>query len=349
MKSLAAAYEQFRRGDFTEAHRAARALGPNFWADYIAAICSAFAANLKDFQKDLAVLEAWGEKTVYLEYLKAYQALLAGDSEKALWHYLQIVDEPEGWLAKSIVKKFRKAKNLDGAEVRAADFVAVPEKVPPGLPSANPKATRTPVIFIAPILIIIVLILGYFFWPKAKKHNPKIPELQIADSAAVMPVLNESDILFRYRTRERIIDDFEKAKLLLKDKKVNQSRYLLNQLIYSNADFQTREKAKIFLGFVFEPDFSDFNDNIQLSALFKNPKMHRDALVVVGGEVRDAISEKSGVLYQFIATSGGQEYRVHAFAHEAKQIGSKSVQVYGRFKGLVGEQKAIYLEALRVW
>jgi len=137
---------------------------------------------------------------------------------------------------------------------------------------------------------------------------------------------------------------------------VNQARYLLNRLMHSNADFQSREKSRIFIGFIADPEFSDFNDNLPLKELFDNVKLRRGSLIVAAGELRDTVEDGNGITYQFMAREGGEEYRVHAFRPLSikEEIASgkgaqKSIQVYGRFKGLVGQQQAIYIEALRVW
>ena len=146
MANLTAAYELFRRGHFAEARSAALALidqnSENFWAHYLASVSSAFLAELKDFEMYLGVLESLapdfasaGEMpsraeahralsgNVYLHYLKAYYALLQNDVEKALWHYLEIADDAEGWLARSLIKKFRKTKELKNVSFRVADFI----------------------------------------------------------------------------------------------------------------------------------------------------------------------------------------------------------------------------------
>ncbi|MBN8222634.1 MAG: hypothetical protein J0L53_17085 [Spirochaetes bacterium] len=405
MNSLAAAFDLFRRGLFEESRVAALEIveeePQSFWAYYLAAVSSAFQPDLKEFEKHLSELDTFKTTNVYLHYLKAYYFLLRRDIEKALWHYLEITDDAEGWLARSLVKKFRKVKVLDDVAFRVADFIVLPAELPPamhtslrvadasgapGAPGAPPAAVakakpqagwqfdpekKRPrprarrvnpfvgfpyrIVFIAGFALFAAA--GIFLFLRQNREAAKtIPDLQVADAAAVMPVVDPAKILYTYKTREGIIGDFEKAKLLLKERKVNQSRYLLNRLLHSNADFQTREKSRVFSGFIPDPEFSDFNDNIRLKDLFEHTKLRRDSVVVVSGELRDAAGETGGILYQLIAREGGEEYRVHAYKSTAVKEekrplakAGETVQVYGRFKGLVGEQKAIYLEALRVW
>jgi hypothetical protein len=394
MTPLAAAFDLFRRGLFVEARQAALEITAdepqNFWAYYLAAVSSAFQPDLKEFERYLAELDTFSTQNVYLHYLKAYYALLQRDVEKALWHYLEITDDSEGWLARSLVKKFRKIKELTDIEFRVADFIVLPAELPPPLklkPAAKEKThpdqgwqfdvdKKQPrlvakrvhadgsggsfpyrTVFVAGFLVFAMI--GVFLIVKQNLNERKIisaPDLQVADSAAVMPVADPAKILYTYKTREGIIGDFERAKALLKERKVNQSRYLLTRLLNSNADFQTREKSRTFLGFIPDLDYTDFNDNISLKNLFEHVTLRRNSLVILSGELRDSAQESGGVLYQFIAHEAGEEYRVHAFKNaglkEEKLQSAKaqsSIQVYGRFKGLVGDQKAIYLEVLRVW
>lgn len=409
MTNLAAAFDLFRRGLFLEAREHARTLiqdePQNYWAHYLAAVSSAFARELRDFESELEALDEFEVNNVYQYYLKAYYALLQHDIEKALWNYLEIANDKEGWLARSLIKKFRKVKELNGVEFHVADFIVLPAELPPPMQihvkpaekeqvnqpvaldktkPANPekkaapgwqygKAPRKPAgvlfaalagmpyrkMFIAATLLFVataaVVIVRQNL--REKKAAVQVPDLQIADSAAVMPVVTGDSVLYKYKTRDQVISDFERAKQLLAARKVNQSLFLLNRLMFSNADFQTREKSKIFLGFVQEPDFRDFNDNLTLKELFENVKLRRGSLVVATGEVRDAAEENGGTMYQLIAREGEEEYRINAFKPTSvneeksadKKAGARYVQVYGRFKGLVGQQQAIYLEALRVW
>ena len=73
-----------------------------------------------------------------------------------------------------------------------------------------------------------------------KKNAVPVPDLQIGDSAAVMPVVPGDAVLYKYKSRDQVIVDFEHAKQLLAARRVNQSLFLLNRLMHSNADFNGR-------------------------------------------------------------------------------------------------------------
>lgn len=400
MVRLSAAFEQFRRGLFDEAHRQALEIAAdepqNFWAYYLAAVSAAFAPNLPNFEQHLASLDEFETENVYLHYLKAYYALLQKDVEKALWHYLEIAEHEEGWLARSLLKKFRKAREISNIAFRVADFIVLPPELPPPVqiipakhsgagevkpdfpakkgppqrgwqfepPATKPKtASRFSIpyrkIFLAAsVVFVLTAVILIVRLNLQQKRTQPVPDLQIADSAAIMPVIAGENVLYKYKMRDQVISDFERAKQLLAIRKVNQSRYLLNRMIHSNADFQSREKARIFLGFIPDLEYSEFNDNLTLKDLFEHTKLRQGSLVIASGELRDTSEELGGTQYDLIAREGDEEYRVSAFKSAAIKedksssggsAKAKSVQIYGRFKGLVGQQRAIYLEALRVW
>jgi hypothetical protein len=76
----------------------------------------------------------------------------------------------------------------------------------------------------------------------------------------------------------------------------------------------------------------------------------------LAGELRDAATRSGATTYHFMVREGEREYSVQAFRdanlpeEKLESPDKKShIQVYGRFRGLVGEQKTVYLEAMRVW
>jgi hypothetical protein len=384
MADLAAGYELFRAGQFAEACSVARQLiterPGDFWAHYLATVASAFACEIQQFEEHLSALESTVQNhqaRVYLHYLQAWHALLARDSEKALWHYLQVADVAEGWLARSLIKKFRQQKEIPNPAFHAADYIVLPASLPPPLATEAKKpagwqfkpqkTTKLPRIRMARFswsrLTLAIAIAGVgvsalLLYNRNRKQSSvlEIPPLQVADSAAVMPVGKDSRVLYTYRSRDAIINDFEKAKKLLAERKVNQCRFILQRLMESNADFQTREKARIFLSFIPDLPFAEFNDNLLVRDLFSDPKLRTGSLILLSGELRDAATRSGATTYYLMVREGEREYLVQAYRdgslpeEKLQTADAKShIQIYGRFRGLVGEQKTVYLEALRVW
>lgn len=390
MANLAAGFELFRGGHFTEARSVARQLiaqrPDDFWAHYLNTVASAFSSEIPEFEVNLSALENAQQNDqgqVYLHYLQAWHALLARDTEKALWHYLQIADDAEGWLARALIKKFRKQKEIANPAYHAADYIVLPASLPPQAkkpaqnaaeekkaagwlyePKVKKKLPRVRLATFSWARLSVALLIAaggasaFLLYSRYKQQpvRPEIPALQVADSAAVMPVGKGARVLYTYRSRDAIITDFEKAKQLLGERKVNQSRFILQRLIESNADFQSREKSRIFLNFIPDLPFAEFNDNILLRDIFADTKARMGSLILLAGELRDAATRSGATTYHFMVREGEREYLVQAFRdgnlpEEKLQSSDKKshIQIYGRFRGLVGEQKTIYLEALRVW
>ncbi|MCX7632837.1 MAG: hypothetical protein N2Z22_05855 [Turneriella sp.] len=391
MADLAAAFALFREGRFSEARAAALQLAEQnpqpFWPFYLAAVASAFAGEVRAFEEYLEQLiqNPLPEGRVYLHYLEAYYALLARDIEKALWHYLQIAESPEGWLAKALLRKFRKMKSVENPAFHAADYIVLPEVLPPpprdskvdkaeakGWQYAAPAAkkafsfkfnisqfSRTGLLVGVLVVVFSVSAIFYFYLYRGPKHVPtpvSIPPLEVASSAAVMPVSADFRPQYLYRTRDAIIRDFDQAKEFLRQKKINQCRYLLQRILVSNADFQTREKSRTFLGFIPDLPYHEFNDNLALPKLLAEPALWSGSLVVIAGELRDANTRAGYTTYHFVAREGAQEYLLTAFRENSipeekleTESGKKYIQVYGRFRGLTGPQRVVQLEVLRVW
>ena len=353
----------------------------NLWAKYLCILCLGFKNEIASFSSAVEALNELEAKNVFFRYLIAYNFLLRQNTEKALWHYLEIVDEKEGWLARTLIKKLKTDKTLEHIEGRLADFIVLPEFLPPRQAQSSqtiltPAAkTSKPIrsIWIKYSILsisILAFFIGLYFLSRHLKLSPqseiKFPDARLGEWAAVMPVKNEKSVIYRYANRDAIITDFELAKQFLKTKRVNQSRYLLQRMILSNADFQSREKARYFTGFIPDLEFSDFADNIDLQKLLKEPKLRMDSLIVCDGELRDTkeekVDEKIARTYRLISASEENELKLVVYASPSvveektdqdfsthRKRKKNTLQVYGKFKGLIGDQRAIYLEAIRVW
>lgn len=389
MNDLAAGFELFRGGHFAEARAAALQIvaqtPQDFWAHYLATVASAFAGDVPQFEADVTALASQPVSSggrVYLHYLQAWHALLARDAEKALWHYLQIADYPEGWLARACIKTFRRQQEIANPAYHAADYIVLPAQLPPQSkehagnarakaaagwqyePRQKKRASRLHLTAFSwrrlslAFVIAAVAVSAFMLYTRYRVHSgqPDIPPIQVADSAAVMPVGKGMRVLYTYRTRDAIIGDFERAKRLLGERKVNQSRFILQRMIESNADFQSREKARTFLNFVPDLPFAEFNDNLLLRDLFADSRARTGSLILLSGELRDAPTRSGATTYHLMVREGEHEYQVQAYRDGSvpeekwQSSGSGSpIQIYGRFRGLVGAQKTVYLEALRVW
>lgn len=174
-------------------------------------------------------------------------------------------------------------------------------------------------------------------------------------------------VLYRYETRNDLIEDFEKAREKMTSRFYNQARFLLQRILYSNADFKTKEKCKIFIGFIPEPDYRDFSDPVLPSEVMKSPEFYSGALVLWEGTVEQVRDMEQGKQVRLRVREGQTDFHAEVFYNSGEKSGkwlpysefektrnrvgenTQKGVIYGTFRGLVGSQKTIYIEALRMW
>ena len=350
-----------------------------------------------------------------LEYTAAYFCLIEEKMEDALGIYLKLNDTPNSQLAQDLIEKARldyplieKAQALEYHEFvpelilksllphtqkqstsEIKKVVVITEKDPSYAlwketekdpePENNQKVKTGIVIakwfiisFIASCSIAITFFLIQKYW---QTKAAALPDYSIQDSAAVLPIRN-SKPLVKYELREKLISDFEKAKTDLRSGKVNTARFLLNSILNSNADFLSREKAKIYLNFIPEPQSEELKDNLDIAKIVENPVLRNGSYITWEGELltmRETLPEvlpdserpyKNGVALRLLVRSDSNEYLVEAFyesgqitdIQKALQIKSGQnvkerikVLIFGQYRGLVGTQKNPYIEVIKLW
>ncbi len=200
-----------------------------------------------------------------------------------------------------------------------------------------------------------------------KNDDEKWKYLDISSTVSIISDLSVQNFLYKYKKKQNIINDFEKAKKLLSKKKVNQSRYLLQRIIQSNADFKTKEKCKIFLKFIPDLHFEDFNDPILLNDLLKESNFYLGSQILQKGQVFALRDVKNGKQLQILVEEGEEDYIIDAFINfkdpssnwksydefekNRKNLRTKirKAVIFGKFKGLLGQQKRIYVELSHLW
>ena len=395
-------FQLIREGNFEKAlNKADQAVSidrENFWAWYLGAVALGF---LKDFEQYREYVKRAGklhEVSPFFHYLKAYGNVLDGDMEKALWEWTRIVDFEEGWLARELIEDARKGKNILvwAAKGEFAKFIVLPDflnDLPKEPDNQHQKVKKNQHLYKrkrAPIqiplklvtvltLFIAVVSLGvYYLWYYEPQNNSNKSSqgtlqgsswetLKIEDWANVLLHKTGKNILYKYKSRDDLLNDFESAKKLLTNKKINQTRFLLQRILHSNADFKTKEKSRIFLKFIPEPDHEEFKDPISPKQVLEFPDYYVNSIVLWEGQVLTFKEVEQGRQLRLSIPDTEKEYSVEAFYHTGKTenkwepyekfsekkeaILEKKAQavIYGKFKGLVGKQKKIYVEIIRLW
>lgn len=373
----------------------------NFWAWYLGSVAFGMLGKKPSMQHYLDNAENLQPESVYVIYLKAYLALLDGDIEKSLWEWTKITDMKDGWLARELLEKARKNQiSTDKPEsLKIYEYIVLPDffneveksiikessSIDPAqkphrekkhnkriaIPKwVNFSTVKKKLINRYTVSLFTLAVSGWFFFyyhhqiakilQSEKKNNLKAEHLQLDEYAHIY--LNQKAIV-KYTNRNDLMEDFQNAKKLLQKRKVNQARYLIQKIIHSNADFKTIEKAKIFIKFIPRPHYRDFDDNIPLNYIIKEPELYYGALMLYDGEVVKFSEEEDGAQFQLLIESkeSSDSYLVHAFYSDKKKSTSwtkenfmknwkgKKIVFYGRFKGIVSDQKIPYIEIYRLW
>ncbi|MDH5719407.1 MAG: hypothetical protein OEZ13_02185 [Spirochaetia bacterium] len=233
-------------------------------------------------------------------------------------------------------------------------------------------------IFIVSFSALFFLLVFIFNDNIINLFNNQPTDIQSKDDNRWMKLSIESDAslsgssvnphpLYIYQNSENLVGDFNRAKQFLLEKKINQTRYYLQRILNSNADFKTKEKSKIFLKFIPEVDYEDFEDLLFVSEIRKEPEFFYDCLVLWEGRLVRLKDVENGKEIRMLINEKNVEYLVEGFlrtdekkptwlSHEEFKrkkydisTGSQKAIVYGKFKGLLGAEKTVYLEIISFW
>lgn len=196
-----------------------------------------------------------------------------------------------------------------------------------------------------------------------KNISKEIQNLQIGEWANVLSKGKDSE--YKYTNREQLVKDFDDAKKIIREGKVNHARYLLQRILLSNADFKSKEKSRIFLGFIPDVSYQDFSDPVGLDDISKEPLFYANSVVLLEGKILKEQDVDNGKILSALVTENKQDYLIDAFLpievkeknwlpykdFKKKQAENKDKQaiLFGKFKGLIGKQNKIYLQLDKIW
>ena len=204
------------------------------------------------------------------------------------------------------------------------------------------------------------------YFSEASSDFEEWEKLEMSPETRVLPNVSPRQALYNYTNTKEIIDHFEEAKSLLKKKKVNQSRYNLQKILHSNADFQAKEKCKIFLSFIPDLAIEEFDDPVSPAQILKEPEYYQYAQVLWEGQIHSNKVKANGRQLEVLVRHQDINYIVHAFMqleefeqnkkpyHTFKNVKNTQGQptdavLFGKFKSLIGSPKKIYIELEKVW
>ena len=393
---LISALDYIENGSFEEALKAAdiaiKENDQNFWAWYLGAIALGFLKDDNSFAYYLRHCEKTLPTSPYLKFLKAYWLLKNDRDEEAVTEWVEVLEEAHGWFARKLIDLLKRDSHLKEAALRGdiGQFVLLPDR---NQESYNQEHINDAIIkeekillkkfyhkifVIFQIVILLCLMFGFGFgiFYLLKEYIIQKPLSEVAgewNKLNVIPNLQSAaaqdseSSLYKYTDKQYIIDDFEKAKYALNQKKVNTARYLLQRIISSNADFVSKEKCKIFIGFIPELDKDEITDYISIDKILKEPEFHFGVQILQDVFVLSERDTNDSKQLQAIVKTIDNEYLIEAFLkledknkswkpysefvkkEETSSTDMKPAVLFGQFKGLVGPQRKIYIEVHKLW
>ena len=386
MFHLISSIEALERGSFEEAlsnaDEVTEANKNNFWGWYLGAISLAF---LKDESSFIVYFEKTKEilpESVYFKYLQVYVDILQNNEINAIVLLTKLVDDKNGWFARSLLEKIRSGNSLKKYALQGniGKFILIPNlkrelmlvNKNKNIQKDNNTSRLLQICFI--FFSVLCCLTGIFFglhylnFFEKETYQHKLNNIHIPSKVNILKNLSARNFLYTYTDPKDIVNDFKKAKRQLKEKKINQSRYFLQRILHSNADFATKEKSKIFINFIPQVFFEEFDDSISPNQILKEPKFYENSQILWQGFIQSNQTNEAGKQFEIAVSEEIQKIVVDAFLKEKKSgikvkpyreyvqnnkkassIRKKSVVIFGRFKGLIGKEKRIYIELDRIW
>ncbi len=376
--------EALERGSFEEAlYSADEAIQVNknsFWGWYLGAISLAFLQDESSFifyfEKAKKILPG----SIYFKYLKVYMDILRDSEVDAIIELTELAYEKNGWFAHELLEKIRSGNSLrkHALQGNIGKFVLIPnlkkelmlmkknrekKKL-----NSNQSLLKVYFIFFSVICCFTGIFFGlrHLFFLKKENAQQELKNIHIPSKVSILRNLSARNFLYTYTNPKDIINDFEIAKQRIKEKKINQGRYFLQRILHSNADFATKEKSRIFTGFIPQVFFEEFDDPITPNQILKESKFYENSQVLWQGIIKSNNINETGKQFEIIIDEETHKVVIDAFLKEKipnvkikpyreyakkNKLSSqeKSIVIFGKFKGLIGKEKRIYIELDRVW
>lgn len=246
-------------------------------------------------------------------------------------------------------KQYLAAPSADKRRIELAAEISDSETIPVVKKYSRKKLYEALAVASGIILFTITFVL---LSPKFRKaEKPRWEDFSIRDQATVLPIRSSNKAKYTFTDRDELVNDFEMAKKKLHSGSINQARFLLQRITISNADFVSREKARIFTDFIPEQSYEEFKDNITITEIQKNPVSRLNSLIVTEGKILNRKNTQEGESLSIAVHENGNEYLAEIFsrakAPETVAQG-KNILVFGRYKGLITARKIVYIEAIRI-
>ncbi len=215
------------------------------------------------------------------------------------------------------------------------------------------------------ILIFFVIALGvasYFYY-----MNPKFLTFFIPGNKEPIPLDNINIDLLQYELTDKILkskppvfyysnielmNDFKKAKILIKNEKYNEAMIIINKIANSNANYRVKERNEFLQKYISNIEFKKY-DAIPVELVLQKPYLYKGSFVKWDGKIANLKSDEKKFQFNLLINYK-QEYRfagiIDVFSNKVyKEIrNGDAVTLEGVIVNTIGNNNRIYLVSDRI-
>lgn len=382
IKKIQHAYRLIQKSNYQKAisviHKVLETNPDNlFGVWYLGAICYIYLNHLNDAQEYINKAKEISPTNTYILLIQAYLHTINNQVSQAVYIWVDLAQKNENLIAKKLLEKTRKNKNMYlFAKQNSSPFFVLPDIHIIFPQSQYLKIHTNKRIYVIILFFILILFLGYWILTQKtffikniflplQKTTQNIEELQLTH-AHVVKNLSSNKYLFFFANPKQILSDFQKSKKLITNKQVNQARFLLQRILFSNASFSTKEQVKIFLNFIPHISFDDFSKTISSTQVFQNFPFYQNSQVLWKTKVLHYKKETRGHTFQLEKEENKIIYKITAFLPKSKNsknwfyksayphkkegdsFSKSDAFIFGVTRSLLDKQN-IYIELDSIW
>ncbi len=311
-----------------------------------------------------------GGESVRFLYLEAFLRLHRGRLDEALLSWTRILAlDPSETFADGLIEKLREHPSTIEEEIRRPSsflkYVPIessPEEQGGGeeTPSRQRSSPQRIVsrgsrrLFLFSLIpagtLLVGAVLGILFFLYRRGEDPlrkleeRLPGTPAQGTVIPAGEFAEDPPRFLYETRREVVAEYEKARRLISGGEVNQGRYLLAKIEYSNASFEFKERARLLRDFIPWLPPSRFSDSVGVSTLLKEPLLYRGVQILWRGRIGPQLSGERGTGQLFYPDGGEREIylnlgRVHTYPTDLKE--GETVDLSGYYRELDEKERPV--------
>jgi tetratricopeptide (TPR) repeat protein len=380
------AYKAFKKGNYSNAsiilEKASGAGIGDAYAVFLLALSYLYNGEFARSETSLNRLEKIDSIYPPFMQLRAFLALKSSASpDEAVSSYISSLEKiPADKTLKRSLIKIEKNRDFYKLQKKAkiADFVDIPapgrgnSRVKYGAGRGSNKkeaegiiSNRSGIIFVSLFIVIIISAsVLYFYRDKVLElidyggssgvnisGLEKIDMINLSGSGygLVNKVSKEASPEF-YISGDQVRNDFNRARLLIKEGEMNRAIIILNRIMNSNSSFIVKEKTEFLIRFIIESDERKY-EKIKYEEIILKPWLYRGASVLISGQAVNVRDSAKGTGLSILVEFDGRNFKgaIDAFCKTPVQVkDGDTIEVMGVFYPEIGKNKRPFVSVERL-